>query len=316
MEIRNILLIIGIVVALLLVFNIIVSIIVFNHVYKRFPDHLIDEYDEKIRLRDPECIEIRDMLRNMPYETLSINGYLNKKNVAYFYKRGENNSKLVILSHGWQGQGMRDCVLYSKFYFERNDFDILVISHMGHFPSEGNYIGFGSCDGYNIKLWADEVNKLWPNKYDIYLHGVSMGAHAVMMSTKYGLNNSVKAIIEDCGFISGYLELKHVCLKKYHFPPCLIISFVRLWAFLKVNYDCKKENTIDALKNTEIPILFIHGKTDNFVPTYMTIKNYNEYQGIKELMLVDNAAHAKSFRIIPKEYSEKVIDFCYKYETK
>lgn len=316
MDLKNVLIIIGIVVTVILVLIIITSFIVFNHIYKRYPDDLIDEYDEKIRLRDPECIDVRDMLRKLPYELITITGYRGLKVCGYFYKRAENNTKLVILSHGWQGQAMRDCVLYSKFYFERNDFDILILSHMGHFPSEGKYIGFGACDGYNIKLWTDEVNRLWPNKYDVYLHGVSMGAHAVMMSTKYSLHPSVKAIIEDCGFISGYEEMSHVCRNKYHLPAYHVMSFVRLWAKLFVKYDCKKENTIDALKNTKLPILFIHGNDDYFVPTSMTIKNYENYEGPKELLLIDKATHARSYRVEPEKYIEKVVNFCYKYETK
>lgn len=316
MDLTKILIIIGIVVISVMTLLVITSFIVFKYIYKRYPDHLIDAYDEKIRIKDPECIEVRDMLRKMPYEVYTITGYLNHQITGYFYKRQENNTKLVILSHGWQGQAMRDCVLYSKFYFERNDFDVLVLSHMGHYPSEGKYIGFGSCDGYNIKLWVDEVNRLWPDKYDIYLHGVSMGAHAVMMSTKYHLHPSVKAIVEDCGFISGFLEMSHVCKNKYHLPSFIIMSLVRLWVKIFLKYDCKKENTIDALKNTQLPILFIHGTADKFVPTEMTIKNYEEYQGIKDLMLIDNATHARSYRVEPVKYVDKVVDFLYKYESK
>lgn len=313
---KTILIIVGIILLLLILLLLVGAIIVFRYCYKRFPDNKIEDYDEKIRIRDPECIEVRDMLRNMPHETLTITGSNGLKVIGYFYKRNPNNTKLVILSHGWKGQALRDCVLYSRFYFERDDFDVLVVTHLGHYPSEGRYIGFGALDGYNIKLWVDEVNKMWPHKYDIYLHGVSMGANAVMMSAKFGLDESVKGIIEDCGFTSGYEQMCHVCKAKFHIPSFVLMPIVRLFVKIMVKYDCKKENTIEALTHTNIPILFIHGDSDNYVPTWMTLKNYELYEGPKELMIVKGAAHAKSYRTDRNAYVNKVIDFCYRYESK
>lgn len=312
----KVLIIVGIIVGILLLLSITCGIVVFRYCYKRFPDDKIDEYDESIRLRDPECIELRDLLRALPYETYQITGAYGLKLSAFYYKRKEGNTKLVILSHGWRGQAMRDCVLYARFYFERDDFDVLIVNHQGHYPSEGKYIGFGAVDGQNIKLWVDEVNRLWPDKYDIYLHGVSMGANAVMMSTKYGLSSNVRAIIEDCGFTNGYEQMCHVCSSRFHIPGIFVIPFVRVLVKMKVKYDCKKEDTIEALSHTNIPVLFIHGSNDNYVPTKMTIQNYEAYKGPKELMIVDGAAHARSYRTNRTLYEDKVINFCYKYQSK
>ena len=82
----------------------------------------------------------------------------------------------------------------------------------------------------------------------------------------------------------------------------------------KAGFGYKDVSTLDILKNCSIPILFIHGGKDEFVPTQMTLDNYSACAGPKELLIVPEAAHGTSNFVEPVRYRETVLRFMKKYE--
>ena len=81
----------------------------------------------------------------------------------------------------------------------------------------------------------------------------------------------------------------------------------------KAGYGFRECSTIDAVKKGVCPILFIHGKEDKFVPTYMSEENYRACTGEKEILLMENAGHAASIYENAELYKEKVTEFLEKY---
>ncbi len=78
-------------------------------------------------------------------------------------------------------------------------------------------------------------------------------------------------------------------------------------------YGFSDYSTLDAVKVTKCPILFIHGKNDNFVPTWMSEKNFEECKSEKELLIVENAGHAASYYENQELYESYVSDFIKKF---
>ena len=60
-------------------------------------------------------------------------------------------------------------------------------------------------------------------------------------------------------------------------------------------------------------MLFIHGDSDDYVPTAMVYPLYEAATCPKELWLTEGVAHALSYRTYPKEYTEKVRNFLKPY---
>ena len=63
----------------------------------------------------------------------------------------------------------------------------------------------------------------------------------------------------------------------------------------------------------ELPMLFIHGDADDFVPTRMVYPLYEAKPGEKELWVVPGAAHAMSYRDNRAEYTRRVAEFVGRY---
>ena len=71
---------------------------------------------------------------------------------------------------------------------------------------------------------------------------------------------------------------------------------------------------MEALKNTDIPVLFIHGTDDRFVPVEMTYENYKACASEKQLLIVPGAGHAMSYMTDKAAYENAVEMFWGKYD--
>ena len=65
-------------------------------------------------------------------------------------------------------------------------------------------------------------------------------------------------------------------------------------------------SSIDALKKCKIPVLFVHGSEDDFVPKEMTYRNYEEFEGDGEMLIVEGAGHAVNYVTDPEAYEAAV----------
>ena len=50
-----------------------------------------------------------------------------------------------------------------------------------------------------------------------------------------------------------------------------------------------------AVRRLRLPVLFLHGGGDTFVPTFMTQRNYEDCASEKEIYIVPGAIHAQSY---------------------
>lgn len=226
----------------------------------------------------------------------------------------ENPSKrTAILCHGYTSCGMNDCPTMAEYFMERG-YNTLIVDHRSHGKSEGQYVGFGILDRFDCLKWIEYVIGRLGKESEIVLYGVSMGASTVLMASGADeFPKNVKAIISDCAFTSPYDVFKHILKRDYHLPPRPIMDINERMCREKAGYGFRDYSTLDAVKKAPCPILFIHGKEDKFVPTDMTLKNYEACTGEKRLLLVDNAGHAASLYENKELYENTVTEFLNAY---
>jgi len=66
-------------------------------------------------------------------------------------------------------------------------------------------------------------------------------------------------------------------------------------------------------KMQKVPMLFVHGGADTFVPTSMCYELYDLCPTQKDILIVDGATHARSIFVNEKEYTDKLDEFIAKY---
>ena len=69
------------------------------------------------------------------------------------------------------------------------------------------------------------------------------------------------------------------------------------------------------MKTCRVPILFIHGQADSFVPVEMTMQNYEACASPKRVLIVPGANHGMSYFLDREGYEAAVKAFFREQET-
>lgn len=214
-------------------------------------------------------------LKKQEFEHIVITSDDGLKLHADYFPAEEKTDKLVICNHGYTGCGLRDCSSIAV-YFHKIGYDCLLVDHRAHGKSEGDYIGFGILDRFDCRNWVEYIDKRFDKEKKIVLYGVSMGASTVLMASAIpNLSENVKVIIADCAFTSPYDVFSHILKRDYHLPAFPVMNINDALCRKKAGYGFLDYSTLEAVRNTKIPILFIHGTEDDFVPTWMSKKTMN-----------------------------------------
>ena len=234
----------------------------------------------------------------------------NLKLHSYQVKNETESNKWVIAVHGYTSEGLR-VSSYAKKYYDMG-YNVLIPDLRGHGSSEGAYIGMGWDDRLDIISWINYI--LEDNKdAEIVLHGVSMGAATVAMTSGEELPTNVKAIIADCGYTSVWDQFAYQLDSLFSLPEFPILNISSLVGQIRAGYSIKDASAIEQVKKSKTPILYIHGDQDDFVPYFMMEELYNATNSEKEMLTIKDAGHAKASEVDPKTYWTTIYDFTNKY---
>ncbi len=210
----------------------------------------------------------------------------------------------IFLFHGYRSIAENDFGAVMNFYYDLG-YELVLVDQRACGKSGGLWIGFGVLERHDCKAWIEYLNQEF-GVLPTFLSGVSMGCATVLMATGLNLPSNVYGIIADCGFTSPKEIITYVMKRKIHLPIQFLMPALSLFSKIFAGYYFGEYSTIDAMKTNRIPIVFIHGKNDHFVPSEMTIRNYEACIAEKKLLLVDGAGHGTSF-LQDKETIEKEI---------
>ncbi|MGM0274990.1 alpha/beta hydrolase [Enterococcus sp. AZ080] len=231
--------------------------------------------------------------------------------LSAIYLPATDSHKTAIVAHGYMGNA-ETMANYAKMFHDLG-YNVLVPDARGHGKSEGDYIGFGWHERKDYVKWIDQVLETNGQSEEIVLYGISMGAATVMMTSGESLPTNVKAIIEDCGYSSVNEELAYQLNELFSLPPFPLIQVTSLMTKIRAGYFFGEANVIKQLEKNQLPMLFIHGDADTFVPYEMLDKVYQATNGPKEKYIVPGAEHAKAYSIDPENYQKTVSSFLEKY---
>ncbi len=232
---------------------------------------------------------------------------------GYLVRAASPSNKYVLCSHSYRSRlaafefGEVAPVWLSRGY------NVFLVDHRAHGKSGGEYISFGQYESVDCVDWLNFMRREFGEDILIALHGQSMGAATVMiMSGMEELPANVKCIIEDSGYTTFYAQLRLMMPGPQWFRTILLWPMtVYLRIFHRI--DIKKADALAAVRKARVPILFVHGAADAFVPPWMNEKLFNACTGEKERLICPNATHIKSIDYDPELYKQTVTAFAEKY---
>lgn len=224
------------------------------------------------------------------------------------YFPGREEGKVVICFHGYTSHGMSDYIALSDYYL-KHGYSMLLVDERAHGESEGEYIGFGCLDRLDALRWIDWIINKCGTDVQILLHGTSMGGSTVLMASGLKLPAQVKGIISDCAFTSPKHVFTNVLHKMYHIPAFPMMQIVDYVNKKKAGYGLDECNAAREVQKAEVPILFIHGDADTFVPCYMCDEIYENCASPKKKLIVAGASHAESYYKDTQAYENALNEF-------
>ncbi|WP_455714337.1 alpha/beta hydrolase [Anaerosporobacter sp.] len=222
--------------------------------------------------------------------------------------RAKNPKRTVLCVHGFRGQGVFDFGAVCRFYYEQ-DCNLLIIDQRAHGASEGKFITFGIKERYDVARWISFLNEKLGDKLPVILDGVSMGAATVLMVSGLDLPSNVTGIIADCGYTSPREIYAHVAKEYYHLPAFPLVPIFGLLCRIVAGFNINETNTKEALAKNSRPVLFVHGESDRFVPSYMSRENYEACIADRYIETVPGAGHGQSYLIQMEHCQAKIKEF-------
>lgn len=262
-----------------------------------------DEYKKKFK---QEYFESLDWYAAQPKERWEIKSADGLALRAAFLPAGAPGQKVAVVVHGHKNEGKN--MAYITRLFVNRGFDVLVPDLRAHGASEGRYFGMGYLDRGDLLRWIERVIEHKGPGAKIALHGISMGAATVMMAAgSRELPKNVKCAVEDCGFTSAYEEFRCTIRRTMPFVPGVVLRLSSLICRIFAGYQFKWAAPVEALKRSKLPMLFVHGEQDLYVPFFMLDELFAAHAGPKKRLAVPEAVHAIAYFYDPPAY-ERALD--------
>lgn len=245
-------------------------------------------------------------IREMPHENIEIKSYdgLTLRGTYYEYAP---DATVELLFHGYRGNAERDLCGGIERCFALGRSAIIIDQRAGG-KSDGHVITFGIRERYDCLSWIDYATKRFGKDRKIVIGGVSMGAATVMLAAGENLPENVVCVMADCGYTSAKDIIKKV-VKDLKLPLFPIYPLIRLGGRLYGGFDVEETSPMEAVQKARVPIVFIHGDTDNFVPYDMSVKLHEACVSQKKMVTIKGAGHGLAFPVDRAGYVQGLREF-------
>lgn len=218
----------------------------------------------------------------------------------------------AVIVHGYTDNAIR-MMMIGYLYHHDLRYNILLPDLRYAGWSDGNHIQMGWNDRLDVIQWIQIANQLFGNDTQMVIHGISMGAATTMMVSGEQLPDCVKCFVEDCGYTTVKEQFAKELKEQFHLPSFPLLNIASWLCNIRYGWNFEEASSIEQVRKCKLPMLFIHGDSDDYVPTDMVYKVYENKSMPKELWVVPGATHAMSYRDHKIEYTRRVRSFTEKY---
>lgn len=252
-------------------------------------------------------IAMIDKLNARPFERVYIRSYDGLRLSGRYYHI-KDGAPLAILCHGYRGTPSRDFCGGAEICFNM-EMNVLLIEERAHCSSEGHTITFGVKERYDVLSWANYAVERFGADLKILLAGISMGGGTVLMASGLCLPQNVRGILADCPFTSPSEMIMEFGRSK-KLPMKIAYPMASMAAKLLGDFSLKDADAVEAVKNTVVPILIIHGEADGLVPCEMSRRIAEANPEMITRYTFPGANHGLSYITDTVRYTQLVEEFC------
>lgn len=231
---------------------------------------------------------------------------------AYYAAAPEATSRTAVIVHGYTDNAIR-MMMIGYLYHQSLGYNIFLPDLRYSGLSEGEAIQMGWLDRKDVMGWMKIANEVFGGSTQMVVHGISMGGATTMMVSGEPQPEYVKCFVDDCGYTSVWDQFSKELKEQFSLPAFPLLYTSSWLCDWKYGWNFQEASALEQVKKCQLPMLFIHGDKDDYVPTWMVYDLYEAKPEPKELWVVPEADHATSYLLNREAYTEKVKQFTDRY---
>ena len=226
---------------------------------------------------------------------------------AYLMEK-KNAKRTIICLHGLMesARSLKETVLYLQTIFENDN--VLMIDANAHGLSDGYIRGFGYRDVTDLMYFNTYLLQKYGEDHHMIMYGKGMGANTILNTSGLGKIKNVDLIISEGAYDTVYNYLAARCQRETKIIRMVCGPVIRNTIKNEIKSDIKKMNTVNLVKNNQIPTVYIHSKVDTDVPFQMVFPLYN-HDGSNKLLFPIKEEHLYDLQGKEDSYSLSLIEF-------
>jgi hypothetical protein len=230
----------------------------------------------------------------LPFEDVYINvdnGSGQSERIHAWWIPAENRSdRCLIYLHG-SALNIQSNITHAKRFY-RMGFSVLLVSYRGYGKSDGAFPSEANVYADARSAWNYLVDQKGFKDQNIFIYGHSLGG-AVAIQLALTHPDAGGVIVEST--FTSIADMARQIPKYRIFPLDLLVH--------------QRFDSISKVGRLQIPVLYIHGTADTYVPPEMSRKLYDHTASDKRIKLIDGGGHNNSAHVGGAEYLQAVRDF-------
>ncbi len=185
--------------------------------------------------------------------------------VALYLKNKSTSHSYMIILHSLTTK-VEDMASYIYHFYDLG-FNVYVPEYMGE------TVSMGIKEQDVVLKWADHIAKV-DDKANIFVFGLGMGGTTALLCADNLKHENVKGVISDSGY-SDVKEVFKISINNiYGVPSFPTVALSSLYVKITRKLIFKEEDVLEAVRESEVPILYIHGTEDSIVPVQQSNRLY------------------------------------------
>ena len=222
-----------------------------------------------------------------------------------WWNPGDPAKPVIVFVHGLNRSRLE--LLERAAESNRRGYGVLLFDLRNHGASGKAYTTLGifeSRDVCGAAKWAREKGGPRPQ----ILWGVSLGASSAILAAKQC--KGFAGIVSDSAFLSFRETVSHHFKLFFRLPSFPIANFIIALTALRMHFDPDDGDVEAAIRELNLPMLFIAGTADRRMPPYVAKRMYDASPNpMKELLMIPDATHGEAFRHDRDTYLNSVFGF-------
>ncbi len=231
---------------------------------------------------------------------------------AYYAYASHPVKQTAVIVHGYTDNAIRMFHI-GYLYNQCLNYNILLPDLRYSGLSQGDAFQMGWLDRLDVSQWIKVAPAIFGDSLQAVVHGISMGAATTMMTSGEPQPDYIRCYVEDCGYTSVWDQFRKELKEQFGLPAFPLLHMASWINQLQNGWNFTEASAIEQVRKCQLPMFFIHGDKDDFVPTWMVYEVYRAKPMPKEIWVVPGAEHATSYRDNPEEYTRRVDSFVNKY---